>query len=243
MNSIKLLGGFFGLCLLLAALQAGRIALAGNQTNYLSKPFERVQDRTNFKVLFLGDSTAVGVGSAAPRASTAGWLSQDFPQASVENLSQSGLRLTDLREKLTSLKAGHYDLIVIQIGANDIMHLTPLDHIDRDIRFILKSLAPKTKQIVFLHSGDVGAAPIFIWPFSWLLSQRSYQVRSLYQKAAQDTQSFYVDLIGRGSDRIFARDRKKYYAPDGLHLTGEGYRLWYEAIREKLTDTVKETPK
>ncbi len=226
-----------GLCLLvLFVFQTGKIVLSANRTDYSAKPFERLDHPANFKVLFLGDSTAVGVGSGNPRNSTAGWFSQDFPEAGIENISQSGLRLAGLRGKLKLVKTGPYDLIVIQIGANDIMHLTPLNAVDRDIRFVLKTLTPQARQIIFLHSGDVGTAPIFIWPFTWIFSKRSYQVRAIYQKAAQDTQAFYVDLIGRKIDRVFGADQKKYYALDGLHLTGEGYRIWYRAIREKLNN-------
>ncbi|MBI3602215.1 MAG: hypothetical protein HY209_04910 [Candidatus Omnitrophica bacterium] len=233
MRSLTLFLGLLGLCLLLVGVQALKVSLLSRRTDYSTKAFELIRNESNFKALFLGDSTAVGVGSD-PTTSTAGWFSQEFPQASVENISESGLWLAGLRKKLNLINAKHYDLIVIQIGANDIMRLTPLTSIDKDIRFILKSLGSKSEQIIFLHSGDIGAAPIFTWPFTWILSKRSYQVRAIYQKAAKDTKTFYVDLIDLKSDKIFRSNPGKYYARDGLHLTGQGYRVWYEAIRRTL---------
>jgi len=232
---IRFAMGFLALCLLFILLQAGKIARSTKGVDYLARPFERIKDQGSLKILFLGDSTAVGVGSPSPQTSTAGWFSRDFPDASIENISQNGLKLCGLREKLKFIQGDHYDLIVVQIGANDIMRLTPLSKIDGDVRFILESLRKKSRQIVLLHSGDVGTAPIFIWPFSWILSQRSYALREIYQKAVKDNGALYVDLIRFNADQVFISDPKKYYAPDSLHLSASGYYVWYQAIRITLT--------
>ena len=224
-----------GFCSLLVLFQAVKIALITRSVDYSAKPFERILPNSSFKVLFLGDSTAVGIGAASPEVSTAGWLSKDFPSASIQNLSQSGLRLAGLRQKIKFIPEDeYYGLIVLQIGANDIIWLTPLKNVERDVRFILESLKNKADQIIILHSGNVGTAPIFSWPFDWILSKRSYQVREIYKRAASETNAIYVDLIALEIDRKLLSDPRTYYAPDGLHLSGEGYHLWYNAIHTSL---------
>ena len=110
--------GFIGACVFLILFQAGKVAFIARSVDYSAKPFERILPNDNLKVLFLGDSTAVGIGAASPEASTAGWLSKDFPFASIQNLSQSGLRLAGLRQKLKLIPdSAHYELIILQIPA------------------------------------------------------------------------------------------------------------------------------
>ena len=220
--------------LLLTGLQVRKIAQATGQVDYAAQLFQRLRPDAGFKILFMGDSTAVGVGSPAPAASTAGWFGKDFPEASIENISQSGLRLAGLREKLNLVHGDHYDLIVLQIGANDIMHMTTFGNIDSDVRAILEFCRSKSDHIAILHSGNIGTAPIFIWPFSWILSERSYYVREIYKRAAHDNRAVYVDLIDYGVDKLCIDHPEKYYATDHLHLSGEGYRVWYGAIRASL---------
>ncbi len=229
-----LVGGGF----LLIILQAGVIMLLSMRMEYqMFHPFRQIKGKAPLKILFLGDSTAVGVGSSVPATSTAGWFAHDFPQASIENISQSGLRLAGLVEKLRLIGEQDFDLAVLQIGANDIMHLTPMAKIDRDVRTVLEFVGKRARHCVILHSGDVGAAPIFIWPFKWFFSQRSYAVRKIYLTAARDTGAIYVDLIHLNVDKFCSGNPEKYYAPDRLHLSGEGYRIWYEAIRDSMAQS------
>ncbi len=227
----KIAIGLVGFCLFWIFLQAVTIFWATRGMDYSLGSFQQQNEHPTLKIIFLGDSTAVGVGSQSPQTSTAGWFAKDFPEALIDNISQSGLRLAGLHNKLKEIKRDDYDLAVLQIGANDIMRLTPLTSIDREVRSILAFLKNKARTIVILHSGDVGTATIFIWPFNRILSQRSYQVREIYKKATRDFGASYVDLIQYNSDRLFIDDQKKYYAPDHLHLSGDGYFIWYQAIR------------
>ena len=225
-----------GPCLVLIALQAAAIAAAGRRLDYSVKPFEQIRPEAGLKILFLGDSTAVGLGSARPETSMAGWFAHEFPRADIENISQSGLRLAGLYQKLDEIPGNDYDLAVLQIGANDIMRMTPLENIDRDLRAILARVGKISRQVVVLHSGDIGTAPIFLWPFNRFLSRRSYHVREIYRRAAGESGAVYVDLIRFNTDRVLSSDEKKYYAADHLHLSGDGYRLWYEAIRKAMEE-------
>ena len=207
------------------------------QVDHNALPFEKMILPADIKILVMGDSTAVGTGSLSQETSTAGWFAKDFPNGYIENISQNGLKLAGLKQKLSLIKRSDYDLAVIQIGANDIMRLTPLNKIDEDVRFVLIALRKVSRNIVILHSGDVGAAPLFIWPFNWVLTKRSYDVRDIYKKAALDTGATYVDLIRiNAADPVFSSNPQKYYALDGLHLNGEGYYMWYKSMRLALDE-------
>src|SRR5205085_12037458 len=111
---------------------------------YDQAPFERVIPGASYQILFLGDSTAVGTGAVDRHRSTAGYFANDFPQASITNISQNGLRLAGLI-KVSASAWDHqrlspsvkYSLIVLQIGANDIIHFTKLSRVKRDLAILL----------------------------------------------------------------------------------------------------------
>jgi lysophospholipase L1-like esterase len=88
--------------------------------------------------------------------------------------------------------------------------------------------------VLILHSGNVGLAPFFPWPWSVLASWRAAQVRELYLDLAEGAGAHYVDLFTTREDGPFRQDYERYYASDGLHLSDMGYSVWYERIRRTM---------
>ncbi len=119
---------------------------------------------------------------------------------------------------------------MIQIGANDILWFTNLISIEKDLSIVIARAQAVADHVVLLHSGNIGLSPIFIWPFSWIYTQRSLAVRALCMRS----EAIYVDLFRERKDDLFFKDIPRYYAPDLLHPSGSGYHWWYERIRETL---------
>ena len=182
----------------------------------------------------MGDSTAVGTGARDNRQSIAGCFSRDFPAAHIDNISRNGKKIGELRRELAMLSYPHYDLLVIQIGANDILRFTSYKDIEKDLVFIIDRAKMMADMVVILHSGNVGLSPIFSWPFNQIFTVRSRAVRSIYLSQARKKGIFYVDLFKERDQDPFEKDRERYYAPDHLHPSGDGYRYWYERIRDTL---------
>lgn len=195
-------------------------------------PFERQAASSTMRILILGDSTAVGTGSERSDLSIAGRLSALYPEANIQNLAVNGLRLEGLLEILESHKfVERNSLIVVQIGANDIIRLTPMKDVERDIRKILEKLSSQTENLIFLHSGDIGETkifPVYLRPF---LTKRSFEMKDIYKKAASDTGAKYVDLIDSPSRALLRDYPTMYYSEDFLHLNAAGYGLWFADIK------------
>lgn len=195
-------------------------------------PFERMLLNASMNILILGDSTAVGTGSDDNTLSTAGRLGTLYPEATIENLGKNGLRIKEQIEIVKNLDAQmKYDLILVQIGANDIIRLTSLKDIEKDLNTLSLLLSTKTNKLIILHSGDIGESrffPLYIRP---LFTQRSYKVRDIYKGMAQKNNFIYVDLIDSKADILLQKNPDMYYAPDLLHLNGLGYGLWFDEIR------------
>lgn len=196
--------------------------------------FTRKLAQPRLKFLFVGDSTALGTGATDNTQSVAGWFGQDFPQAEIDNNSANGKRITQLAREFPPYPGRQYDLVVIQIGANDILRWTPLNNVEDNLLVLIGKAKKISKHVVILHSGNVGLAPIFIWPFDQLMTYRSRQVRNLYIRKAKEEKVLYVDLFTERNNDLFLKDVSLYYSSDRLHPSGEGYHWWYEKIRTTL---------
>jgi len=197
--------------------------------------FERDVPNASTRILVLGDSTAYGVGAEDTTLSTAGRLGALYPDAEVVNLAVSGLKIEGLNKILSEIdSAERYDIVLIQIGANDIIRFTSMENIEAGIEKVLARAEKFGGRVIVLHSGDIGEAKFFPWFVQSLLTSRSYETRRIYERVATLHSAHYVDLIDSPSDTLLHDNPKQYYAKDYLHLSGEGYGLWFDEIRKFL---------
>jgi lysophospholipase L1-like esterase len=207
----------FGCVLMsLCGCQIARIASLTKKVSYTQTPFEQNKPNSGLKILFLGDSTAVGTG-AQSNESVAGWFAQDYPEADIRNISHNGEKLAGLIDTFPASKE-HYNLVVLQIGANDIMRLTLLKNVRKNLAIAIDRAKAISDHVIMLHSADVGLAPIFVWPLKEIYGSRSRAVRKIYIEMAHEKGVMYVDLFRDKEDDLFLKDIKKYYSPDLLHF-------------------------
>lgn len=193
------------------------------------------QQGSSMRILVLGDSTAFGTGVDDPKYSTAGRLGAKYPQAEIVNLAENGLRIEGLQEIVKNgIGDSSFDLILVQIGANDIIRMKSTKDIEIGIRNILEELKGKGEKIVVLHSGNIGEAKFFPFYVRGLLSKRSREVTDIYTRVAKETNLEYVNLFEASIAPLLKTDPDKYYASDYLHLSNEGYGLWFEEINKHL---------
>lgn len=196
-------------------------------------PYEQHISSDAPTVLFIGDSTGVGVG-AEPRESLAGRFGTEYPTWNVENLSVSGRKIAELLPVLQKLETGRYERVIIQIGGNDITYFSPLEQLKKDTAEVLSEAKRVGKQVTFLSCGNVGNAPIFPRPIAFIWTKRTLLVRGIFIEAAKQQNITYVDLYREGADDPFAREPLRYHATDLFHPSGEGYGLWYADLKKTL---------
>jgi lysophospholipase L1-like esterase len=198
-------------------------------------PYEQHPAQPTMRILVAGDSTAVGVGTADPQGSTAGWLGKQFPAADITNVAVSGYRLADVIAVLQKQQGTHYDLILLQIGANDVTHFTPAPTVAQQLSTIFSLCTTLSSKTIVLTAGNIGLSKVFHWPLSAIITHRTWVVRSIFiNTALQYPTVSYVDLFKNKKDDIFETDIARYYAIDGFHLTNDGYAVWYQAIQKNL---------
>ena len=214
--------------------EAARIIPLLHQSKLLSQKavaYTQIGEPHGPTFLIAGDSTGAGVGAENPTYSVAGRLGQDIPQARIENISVSGSTLGEVRMNLESVHM-HYDLILLQVGANNVVGFTALSRVRDDARALLTLAKTKADSLVWMSSGDVGLSPLFPWPLSELWRYRSRVARDIFLEEASRAGVIYVDLYRPKADEPFLKDVPKYFAHDQFHPSGEGYALWYAELKQ-----------
>lgn len=237
-----------GLIILFIAGYALWQYLAIQRANAVGQPlahaairYEQHPANPTLHFIVLGDSTAVGVGAGDPRLSTAGRLGTEFPQADITNLGVSGEETTGLAAQLQTLPDAHYDLALIQIGANDAVYFAPLSQTRTAIPTILTWAATHASSTIILSSGQIGLSPVFHFPLAQIMTARAKNVRALFLKDVAGYPSItYVDLLANTAvNDLFLEQPTTYYAADFFHPSAAGYAAWYGAIQEALPATLR----
>lgn len=199
-----------------------------------SATYQKIVSGATTRVLFMGDSTGVGVGATRGEDSLAGRLSQDHTDWSIENVSVSGRKTAELIPVLEVLGTHQYDQIIIQIGGNDITYFSDRDTLAGDIAIVLQEAKRVSPQVILLTSGNVGNAPILPRPLAFLWHRRTLQVRDIFMKAAEERGVTYVDLYRDKKTDPFFLEPYRYHASDLFHPSSEGYGLWYQDLKKAL---------
>jgi lysophospholipase L1-like esterase len=195
--------------------------------------FQRHDSGAKKKILVIGDSTAVGIGSSDSKYSIAGRFGEEYKDYHIETIATRGYKLHQFIPFPRTINK-KYDLILIQLGANDILRRTSYNEVEAQLETILKEAHKRSDNVVILHSGNIGLSPMFKFPFDHYITHRTRKVRDIYLELCKKTDTVYVDLFREKDKDLFSTDVKKYYAPDRLHLTDEGYGFWYSEVRKAM---------
>lgn len=205
-----------------------------------SVAYEQHPVKPTMRILIAGDSTGVGTGSSDPRYSIAGRIGSDFPQADIQNISENGLKLSELHEKLSKMGSQTYDLILFQIGANDVVGGTSLQKVKDELNTVLEYGEAHGDFVVVITAGNIGLSPVFKAPLSYLITLRTLKVREIFmQEISPRSSTKYVDLFKEREYDVFSSDIHKYYAEDLFHPSSDGYAVWYFDIKSAIQQRLK----
>lgn len=203
----------------------------GERLAQKSVPFSRRVRGAMMRVLVIGDSSGVGVGASHPARSLVGLLGQQLEGSTIINHAENGARIRDALRQLKKTR-GSFDLLFIFIGGNDVINFTPLQDMSADFQKLLALAGRKSKQTFLVTTGDVGDILLFPTPIRWVLSRRSRDVHDvlLRQVLRSPFPVRYADPYGEGVVDPFARQPRKYLAPDLFHPNDAGYAAWFSLV-------------
>jgi lysophospholipase L1-like esterase len=215
-----------GLCLFISGCAAWRIGQSVELAKR-SEPFQHTPNDASLSLLIVGDSTAVGTGATSGESSLAGLIAQQYPRLLIENRARDGATFADVIQQLVGEK--RYDIVLIQAGGNDVIRLGRLSTAQAAIEHVAELAGERSDLVVFMPAGNVGNAPFFFPPVSWLMTQRSRELHRYVQESAAKTGATYVNLFKeRGNDPFV--EHPSLNASDGLHPSDAGYRVWFSEL-------------
>lgn len=182
------------------------------------------------RLLVVGDSTAVGTGASSPQASVAGLLAQAFPRLLIDNRARDGATVAQVLAQLGGDE--RFDMVLVMAGGNDVVRLRGLHALRRDLQRVLRRAGERSALVVLMPPGNVGNAPFFFPPVSWLMTWRSRQLQALAREAAAPQGATVVNLFRERADDPFVQ-QPWLNARDGLHPADAGYQVWWRELMQQ----------
>ena len=178
-------------------------------------------------VVWLGDSTAAGVGASRLEATLPEQVALIQAQpVRLTILARSGARVSDvLHFQLPQVGRYHPTEVFVSVGANDAVHLTLRSHFRRDYDRLLAGLPASVTRVVLLGVPDMGGSPRFAQPLRAVAGWRGRQFATDVANLARRRRAIFVD-IAAGTGPAFRHEPKRYFASDHYHPNDTGYRLW-----------------
>ena len=188
-------------------------------------------------VVWLGDSTAAGVGATegTDALPTVVATSAGRP-VELRVLAVSGERVGGVvDEQLPAVAALEPDAVFVSVGANDVTHLTTRDDFGDRYRALLDGL-PAGVAIVALGVPDMGAVPRLAQPLRAVAGFRGRELDEVVREVAAEHGAVYVP-IAAATGPAFRADPARFFAADDYHPSPAGYRLWADAVMAALDGT------
>ena len=192
-------------------------------------PAQSCPERCRSTIVVAGDSTAFGVG-ALPAESTAGRLAAAYPHARVINVARSGARIGHVLEQLEGVDCKCVDLILIQACANDVLEFRSARQLVQDLRATIARAKAMSRNVVLMPGHNFGVAPFFLRGISRVISWHGQRLYKVATRVAAELGVTFVDLLAHQTNELFAREPRRYYCPDLLHPSGDGYALWFATL-------------
>jgi lysophospholipase L1-like esterase len=182
-------------------------------------------------VVWLGDSTAAGVGASTLADTLPEQVAAQLGQPiRMTDLARSGARVADvLRLQLPEVARLHPTEVFISVGANDATHLTSRPAFRRDYGRVLAALPASVVRVVLLGVPDMGSPPRLAQPLRAVAGWRGRELATDVRNLARRHHAVFVNIAG-GAGPAFRRQPGRYFAADRYHPDDAGYRLWAEVV-------------
>jgi len=186
------------------------------------------------RMVWLGDSTAAGVGASDAAHAIPGRVAAALDRpVDVTSLAVSGDRVADVvADQLPELAALRPDVVLVSIGANDVVHLTSRADFRSGYDQLVAAI-PDGALLVLLGVPDMGAPPRYLQPLRGIASFRGRQLDGVSVDVARDNDAVYVDIAGETGPTTRS-DTDRYLAADRYHPSDDGYALWADAVVDQL---------
>ena len=207
--------------ILAAALLAAGTAFAQSEYNLQRRSLFEVLPVLSSDIVFLGNSITDGCE----------W-SELFNNRHVKNRGISADRSGWLLDRLDPIIAGHPKKLFLMIGTNDLAGGASPEQIVADVaRLIDRFQAESRWTKIYVQSIlPVNGESFTKYKGHYEHSHLIVPTNKLLEALCDEKGVTYLDVWGALADHDGLLDKR--YTNDGLHLMGEGYVVWRDAIKQ-----------
>ncbi|HVT02343.1 MAG TPA: SGNH/GDSL hydrolase family protein [Thermoanaerobaculia bacterium] len=193
----------------------------------------------------VGDSTAAGEGASSYERGIVEATARNLESRGVvvRNLGVTGARVHDvLNLQLPKLTGLHPDLVLLDVVANDVIHLTSSRSVTRDLASTIDKLLALNceMKIVVTGSPDMGASPRIPFGLGWLADLRTHQLNVIVRRAVRKHRLTFAPIALKTGPQ-FRRDRT-LFAADLFHPSDRGYEVWIPVLNEAIAEALASQP-
>lgn len=188
------------------------------------------------RILFIGDSSAAGVGVESFEESVAGRLptlvkartGRPIYQRTCGNNSATAGTIRD--HVLPHLETQEYDFVVLSIGTNDAKNFHSARRFTKEFGALLYSLHAKFpgSRIIWQGLIDMEGVAILPTPLNRILGIRSRILRKVGKQLCFERSALAPETQWRPLPENFSRD--------GFHASSLGYRVWAEELADYVAE-------
>lgn len=180
-------------------------------------------------VLVVGAGPAHGWGVTSHDQALVGQLARSASRAtgrptSVDLVGDEMMSLEATRAWIRDTDLGLYDAVVVMVGLNDAVRLTPLDTWERELRALVATVARRvhpTARTVLVGLPPVRSLKAFSGPLGSVAQRHADRLDEVSRRLAAEAGLTWVALPAA-------------HRPRGDHGSAETYRRWADAVTEHL---------
>jgi lysophospholipase L1-like esterase len=216
---------------------------AGYVVDVTVAPAGPVGDATPVELVMLGDSTVEGIGAPDPAGSLPVQTAQRVADrlsrpVHVTGLGRGGARTDGVRVDQVP-RIGAADVVVVVVGSNDLVHLTPPWTMRDRTRRLLEAVHDRTRAPVVLGgTPEFGTLVSFPQPLRTAAGALGRRIRDQQRAAvaAAGPWATFTDIATEASPR-FVGDPESM-SEDAFHPSPVGYGYWADALAPAITAAV-----
>lgn len=188
------------------------------------------------RLLFIGDSSAAGVGVSDFKECVAGRAPHLVAKktgrtTTCRTCGNNSATAGDLRDFIVpNLEAAEYDFIIINIGTNDAKNFHTKRRFKKEFGGLLYALNAKFPEAKIIWSGiiDVAEIPLLPSPLNKLMGIRARILKKMGNELCYER--------GALSPQTRWRVIEENFAVDGFHASSQGYKEWAEELSDYIAD-------
>jgi lysophospholipase L1-like esterase len=190
-------------------------------------------DGAPLRILWLGDSLAVGVGVDEPHEVPAAQLAHHLAHpCDVQLRAVAGATTADVLDvQLAGIDTSTIDVVVVQVGANDVACMVGRRRFRTNYRRILAAV--EGRPVVCVGIPDFAAAERLAEPLRSIAGARGRMLDAIIRAESRAAGAAYVDISSRPAhlDRPATR---ALLSPDRYHPGPSGYSIWAVRIADSM---------